>query len=193
MDSDHESQIKSFPSALVWEQWLLQNHKTEKGVWMQIAKKASGLSTVSYDEALDVALCYGWIDGQRKSDDGGYFIQKFTPRRPKSLWSKRNVAKVSQLIAAAKMQPIGLAEVRAAQKDGRWQAAYDAQKDMIVPDDFLFAVQQNSDAATFFSTLNKTNLYTIGFRLNTARTQETRKRRFDALIEMLERGEKPRS
>jgi uncharacterized protein YdeI (YjbR/CyaY-like superfamily) len=191
MTSGNEIATRPFASAAEWEQWLSRNHETEKGLWLQIAKKASGIATVTYDEALDVALCYGWIDGQRKSDSDDYFLQKFTPRRPKSLWSKRNVGKIAQLTDAGRMRPAGLAEVEAAQKDGRWEAAYEGQKDMMIPEDFLAAVQRNEKAASVFATLNKANLYAIGFRLHNARTPETRARRFAALLEMLERGENP--
>ena len=115
--------LKAFASAQVWEQWLGQNHAKENGLWVQIAKKASGLTTATYEEALDAALCYGWIDGQRKTGGPDHFLQKFTPRRPKSLWSQRNVVKAEQLISEKRMRPAGLAEVEAARRDGRWQAA----------------------------------------------------------------------
>ena len=191
MNSDTEAQIKLFASAIDWEQWLSGNSNTKQGVWLQIAKKTSGIATVAYDEALEAALCHGWIDGQRKSHDKDYFLQRFTPRRAKSLWSKRNVAKVSQLIDSAKMQSAGLAEVEAARQDGRWQAAYDSQKDMVIPEDFLLALRQNEKTAAFFATLNKTTLYAIAWRLHTAKKPETRLRRFAILLEMLEKGEKP--
>jgi uncharacterized protein YdeI (YjbR/CyaY-like superfamily) len=157
---------------------------------MQLAKKASGIATVTYDEALDVALCYGWIDGQKKTHDADYFLQRFTPRRTRSLWSRRNVTKARQLIDAGKMQPTGLAEVELAQQDGRWEAAYDSPKDMVVPEDFLRAVQEDEKAGAFFATLNKTNLYAIAWRLHTAKTPETRARRFAALLAMLAKAEK---
>jgi uncharacterized protein YdeI (YjbR/CyaY-like superfamily) len=187
MANNTEPQIMLFASSLAWEQWLSEFSPMQQGIWVQIAKKASGIITVTYDEALEVALCYGWIDGQRKSHNEDHFLQKFTPRRPKSLWSKRNVAKIAQLIDSARMQPAGLAEVEAAQQDGRWQAAYASQKDMVIPEDFLFAVQQNKKAAAFYSTLNKTNLYAIAWRLQTAKNPETRARRFGVLLEMLEK------
>ncbi len=190
MASDTEAQIRSFVSSLAWEQWLSGHSHTKQGVWLQIAKKASGIATVTYDEALDVALCYGWIDGQRKSYNEDYFLQKFTPRRPKSLWSKRNVAKVAHLIDSARMQPAGFAEVEDAQQDGRWQAAYDSSKDMVIPDDFLLAVRQNEKTEAFFATLDRTNVYAIAWRLQTARKPEIRTRRFTVLLEMLEKGGK---
>lgn len=177
-----------FASASDWEQWLGE-HQQDDGVWMKIAKKDSGIESVTHDEALDVALCYGWIDGQRKTLDELFFLQKFTPRRPKSLWSQRNIGKVAMLTSAGRMQPTGLAEVEAAKQDGRWEVAYASQRDMVVPDDFLAALQDNEAALSFFNTLNKSQLFAIGFRLTTAKKPETRQRRFEALVAMLEQGE----
>jgi len=179
-----------FASALVWEEWLAEHHAAADGVWIMVAKKASGIASVTHDEALDVALCYGWIDGQGKTFDDTYYLQKFTPRRPKSLWSKRNIEKVAALTAAGKMQPAGLAEVEAAKRDGRWDAAYDSPKNMVIPEDFMQALGENEQALAFFNTLNQANKYAIGWRLQTAKKPETRQRRFDALLAMLERGEK---
>ncbi len=177
-----------FTSVPLLEQWLFEHHAQLAGVWIKMAKKASGIASVTHDEVLDVALCYGWIDGQRNSYDDRYFLQKFTPRRPKSLWSKRNIDKVATLKAAGRMQPSGLAEVEAARQDGRWEAAYDSQKNMVVPEDFLKALRGNKQAQAFFNTLSKSNVYAIAWRLATAKKLETRKRRFDALLAMLERG-----
>jgi uncharacterized protein YdeI (YjbR/CyaY-like superfamily) len=157
---------------------------------IMVAKKASGIESLTHDEALDVALCYGWIDGQGRTFDDTYYLQKFTPRRPKSLWSKRNIEKVAALTAAGKMQPAGLAEVEAAKRDGRWDVAYDSPKNMVVPDDFMQALGENEQALAFFNTLNHANKYAIAWRLQTAKKPETRQRRFDALLAMLERGEK---
>lgn len=156
-------------SVLVWEEWLCEHHAKLDSVWLKIAKKASGIPSVTHDEVLDVALCYGWIDGQRKGYDDKYFLQKFSPRRRKSLWSKRNVNKVAELSAAGRMQPSGLAEVEAAKQDGRWQAAYDSSKDIVFPDDFLNALEKNKKAQAFFSTLSKSSMYAIAWRLATAR------------------------
>jgi uncharacterized protein YdeI (YjbR/CyaY-like superfamily) len=153
-----------------------------------MAKKASAIASVTHEQALDVALCYGWIDGQRKTYDSRFFLQKFTPRRPKSLWSKRNITKVAGLTAEGRMQPAGLAEVEAAKQDGRWEAAYDSSKHMVVPEDFLKALENNKHAQAFFNTLSKSNLYAIAWRLETAKKPETRQRRFDALLALLERG-----
>jgi uncharacterized protein YdeI (YjbR/CyaY-like superfamily) len=155
-------------------------------VWLKIAKKGSGIASVTYDEALDVALCYGWIDGQKKTFDNDHFLQKFTPRRSKSLWSKRNINKVAELTAANRMQPAGLAEVEAAKQDGRWEAAYDSAKNMTLPADFLKALAESEQAQATFNTLNQTNLYAIAWRLQTARSPETRKRRLETILAMLE-------
>ena len=190
MATEIEIPMMSFPSAQEWERWLAENLGSECGIWMQLAKKGSGITTVTYDEALDVALCYGWIDGQKKSLDADFFLQKFTPRRKKSLWSKRNVGKALELIEAGRMQAAGLAEVELARKDGRWDAAYDLARDMTVPEDFVQAVGQDEKASAFFATLNKTNLYAIAWRLQTAKTPETRARRFAGLLEMVMKGEK---
>ncbi len=190
MNKITEAPIKPFKSSLTWEKWLSKNHASKQGIWLQIAKKASGFATVTYEEALDVALCYGWIDGQKKSYDENYFLQKFTPRRPKSVWSKRNVAKVSELIKQKRIKLSGLAEVKLAQGDGRWEAAYDSQKNMTIPEDFMRVVMQNKKAAAFFTTLKKPSLYAISWRLQTAKTPETRKRRFDSLLQKLNKGEK---
>lgn len=188
MPNSTELPIELFSSPADWERWLEENYGSEQIIWLKIAKKSAVIATVTYDEALDIALCYGWIDGQRKSYDENYFVQRFTPRRAQSLWSKRNVAKIAGLLNAARMQPAGLAEVEAAQRDGRWQAAYDSSKDMTIPEDFLRAVQQNPQAEAFLRTLNKTSLYTIAWRLQTAKTPKTRARRFGVLPAMLEKG-----
>lgn len=178
-----------FENASHWEAWLREHHAELNGVWIKLAKKASGIPSVTYGEALDVALCFGWIDGQKKALDGSFFLQRFTPRRPRSLWSKRNTTRCVELTVAGKMQPSGLAEVEAAKRDGRWDAAYDSPKTMVLPDDFLTALEKNHRALTFFNTLSQSNKYGIAWRLQTARTPETRMRRFEALIAMLDRGE----
>lgn len=180
-----------FPTAEAWRQWLAQNHETHRGLWLQIAKKGTGIPSITYDEALDAALCYGWIDGQRRSLDEAYFLQRFTPRRAASIWSKRNVAKVAQLTESGRMQPAGLAEVEAAQRDGRWQAAYDSPKDMAVPEDLLAALEQNPRAKSLFATLKKAEVFSIAFNLHQAKTPETRARRIATFIAKLERGEVP--
>lgn len=178
-----------FSSALEFETWLGENFARPEGLWVKVAKKASGIDSVTYDEALDIALCFGWIDGQRKSVDEMYFVQRFTPRRARSRWSKRNVAKVADLTAAGRMRPSGLAEVEAAKADGRWENASDLPRDTVLPDDFLAALAKNEGAQAFFNTLGKSKIYLIAMSLQTAKKPETRQRRFDAALRMLEKGE----
>lgn len=182
--------IIAFETASAWEAWLDGNHATVDGVWLRMFKKATGRATVTYAEALDCALCYGWIDGLRKSHDAESFIQKFTPRRARSLWSKINRGHVERLRKAGKMKPAGEAAIDAAKKDGRWKAAYDGPGKATIPTDFLQALAKNKKAREFFKTLNKTNLYSIAWRLQTARKPETRARRMTAIIEMLASGKK---
>ena len=173
-----------------WAVWLDEHHGTSPGLWLRLAKKASGLQSVSYDEALEVALCYGWIDGQKKSYDDASWLQKFTPRGPKSIWSKINRAKAEALIASGRMQPAGLKAVESAKQDGRWDAAYDSPRSATVPDDFQAALDQNAKAKAFFATLNSTNRYAILFRIQTAKKAETRAKRIQEFIRMLEQHEK---
>lgn len=182
--------VLAFASAADWQAWLYQHHGEPGGVMLKIAKKASGIPSVTHDEALDVALCYGWIDGVRRSLDDQYFLQKFTPRRARSLWSKRNIDKVAKLEAAGRMHPSGLAEVERAKQDGRWEAAYDSPANMPVPEDFLQALAGNARAQATFQTLNKANLFAIAFRLHTAKRPETRQRRLEQMLATLERGER---
>lgn len=184
-----ELPVLLFASAAKLEAWLLTHHARAGGVWIKMAKKASGIASVTHDEALDMALCFGWIDGQRKGHDDAHFLQKFTPRRPRSLWSQRNIGKVERLTAEGRMRPSGLAEVEAAQKDGRWAAAYASSKNMVVPDEFLQALARNKKAEAFFATLPRSAVFAIVWRLATAKRPETRKRRFEALLAMLKKGE----
>ena len=167
-----------------------RQHDKSAGVWLKLAKKDSAISSVTYEEALDVALCYGWIDGQKKGFDDKYWLQKFTPRGPKSIWSKINTAKAERLIASGEMKPAGLKAVEAARQDGRWEAAYSSQKNISVPDDFQAALDKNKKAKSFFATLNSANRYAILFRIATAKKPETRARRIQQFMEMLGRGEK---
>lgn len=157
---------------------------------MKIYKKSTNINSVSYDEALDIALCFGWIDGQKKKYDEQSWLQKFTPRRKRSLWSKRNCEKVEKLIQANKMQPSGLKEIEAAQADGRWEKAYDSPKNMEIPNDFLEKVKKDKETFAFFQTLNKSNPYAIAWRLQTAKKPETRQRRMAKILEMLQKEEK---
>ncbi len=172
-----------------WETWLKENQAESKGLWLRLAKKNSGIESVTYAEALDVALCYGWIDGQKKSYDEATFLQKFTPRGAKSIWSKINREKVEALIKARRMKPAGLNAVESAKQDGRWEAAYDSQSKATVPEDFQAALDQNEKAQAFFATLKSVNRYAILFRIQTARKAETREKRIRQFIEMLEKHE----
>lgn len=184
-----ELPILPFESKNKFADWLAKNHDKSAGLWLKIAKKAAGISTVTYAEALDVALCYGWIDGQKGSFDEQYFLQKFTPRRPKSIWSKINVEKVERLIASGEMKPAGLRAIEAAKQDGRWAAAYSSQKNIVVPADFQSALNKNKKAKAFFETLTGSRRYSFLFRIETAKKAETREKRIRQFVEMLERGE----
>lgn len=186
-----EPKVVEFSSQAKWNAWLKKNHvSVEKGVWLRLFKKDSGIKSVTYDEALDAALCYGWIDGQKNKHDAQSWVQKFTPRRARSIWSKRNIEHVERLIAEGKMTAAGLVQIEAAKADGRWARAYDAAKDMKVPEDFLKELSKNKKAKAFFDTLNKANTYAIAWRLQTAKKPETRERRMNALLEMMKKGEK---
>ena len=173
-----------------WEQWLANNYASSDGVWLQFFKKASGKKTITHAEALDEALCYGWIDGQSKSYDDESWLQKFTPRRARSVWSKVNIQNVERLIEAGKMKPAGFQQIEAAKLDGRWERAYDSPSAATVPEDFLQELEKDKKAKTFFETLNKANTYAITYRLQTAKKPETREKRMRAILEMLARGEK---
>lgn len=181
--------IKLFKTAAAWEKWLLA-HAGDAGAWLKIAKKDAGVSSVSYTEALDVALCHGWIDGLKRSCDAQYFLQRFTPRRPKSIWSKINVAKVEKLIAAGLMGGGGQREIDAAKADGRWDAAYDSARNMPVPDELAAALAKNKKAKAFFDKLDRTNRYAFCWRVQTAKKPETRAARVAKFIAMLAKGEK---
>ncbi|HMQ88223.1 MAG TPA: YdeI/OmpD-associated family protein [Flavilitoribacter sp.] len=174
-----------------WEEWLVENHEiTEKGIWLRFYKKNSGVATIVYAQALDVALCYGWIDAVANKYDDLSYLQKFTPRRKRSIWSKRNIEHVERLISEGRMQPAGLRQIEAAKADGRWDQAYDSPANMEIPADFLEELAKDPSAKAFFDTLNKTNLYAIGWRLQTAKKPETRAKRMKAILEMLSKGEK---
>jgi uncharacterized protein YdeI (YjbR/CyaY-like superfamily) len=177
--------IIAFKDSAEWRHWLDENHASVDGVWLQLYKKGSGFPTVTYAEALDEALCYGWIDGQKKRYDEDSFLQKFTPRRAKSMWSKRNIEHVARLTEQGCMTTAGIREVERAKADGRWAAAYDAPSEMVVPPEFFAELKKHPVAEKFFATLNKTNTYAIAWRLQTAKTEETRKRRQDKIIAML--------
>jgi len=178
-----------FESADSWEAWLATNHADSPGVWLQIAKKASGIPTVTYAEALDVALCYGWIDGQKGAYDDAYFLQRFTPRRPRSKWSKINVEKVAQLVESGRMRPAGAAQADAAKADGRWAAAYGGSATISVPEDLQVALDANPAARDFFATISRANRYAVLYRVHDAKRPDTRAKRIAVCVEMLSRGE----
>ncbi|KXH33360.1 hypothetical protein CSIM01_03274 [Colletotrichum simmondsii] len=168
-----------------WESYLENSYQNTLGVWLKISKKNAERPTVTYDQALDVALCFGWIDGQRKAFDEQHFIQRFTPRRKNSLWSNRNVDKVGALTQAERMRPAGQAEVNAAKADGRWDRAYSSASTMEVPLDFAEALRRNEEATKFFDALNKTQRYAFLWRIETTKRPETRKRKIDQFVDLL--------
>ena len=178
-----------FESKKKFADWLAKNHDKSVGVWVKLAKKGSGIPSITITEALDVALCYGWIDGQRASFDENYYLQKYTPRRPKSIWSKINVENVKRLIASGEMKPSGLKAVEAAKQDGRWAAAYSSPKNIVVPEDFQSALEKNKKAKAFFESLAGSKRYSFLFRIETAKKAETRMKRILQFVEMLEKGE----
>ena len=182
--------ILPFASKKNWADWLAKQQDKSAGVWLKLAKKDSGIPSITYEEALDVALCYGWIDGQKKGFDDQYWLQKFTPRGPKSIWSKINTEKVERLIASGEMKSAGLKAIEAAKKDGRWDAAYASQKNISIPEDFQAALDKNKKAKTFFGTLKSAERYSFLFRIHHAKKPETRTKRVQQFVEMLERGEK---
>lgn len=182
--------ILFFKTQPEFRDWLEKNHGTSSGVWLKFFKKDSGVKTLVYAEALDEALCYGWIDGQTKSADEKSYLQRFTPRRPKSIWSKRNTEHIARLTKLGKIKPAGITQVEAAKKDGRWEQAYDSLKNMVIPDDFLRELDKNVKAKAFFETLNRSNLYAIFYRLQTAKKPEIRTRRMNVILEKLQKGEK---
>jgi uncharacterized protein YdeI (YjbR/CyaY-like superfamily) len=173
-----------------WQDWLGANHATSSGAWLRLAKKRSAIQSVSYREALEAALCFGWIDAQKKGESEQAWLQRFTPRRDKSIWSKVNRGKAAALIKAGRMQPAGLEQVERAKKDGRWGAAYDSPGSAEVPDDLQAALDRNPRAKAFFGALDRANRYAILWRIQTVKKAETRARRIRQFIEMLKRHEK---
>jgi uncharacterized protein YdeI (YjbR/CyaY-like superfamily) len=182
--------IRPYATAKAWAAWLKKHHAVPEGVWIRFFKKGSGVPGISYAEALDEALCWGWIDGHVRALDERSWIHRFTPRRPRSGWSKRNREHVARLSKAGRMMPGGLAQVAAAKADGRWDRAYDSPSSHTIPGDFLHAVAGDKKAAAFFKTLNRANLYAISYRLQTAKKPETRVRRFGQILAMLKEGRK---
>ena len=177
-----------FSSVADWEDWLEADHRGP-GVWIKVAKKASGIESVTTAEALDVALCFGWIDSRREALDEQYFLQRYTPRQPRGRWSRINREKVERLTAEGRMRASGLAEVDRAKADGRWDAAYDGQRTATVPDDLRRELEARPTAKAFFETLNSQNRYAILYRLDDAKRPETRARRLAKFVAMLEAGE----
>ena len=172
------------------EAWLEENHAESEGFWLKIAKKDSGESSVSYAQGLELALCFGWIDSQKRGLDERFFLQRFTPRRPRGRWSRINREKAEALLESGAMRPSGLAEVEAARADGRWEAAYEGQRAAQVPADLQRELDANPAAGEFFATLDGANRYAILYRLDEAKKPETRERRLRKFVAMLERGEK---
>ena len=181
--------IRGFKDGKAWESWLAKNQTATDGLWIRLAKKASGIKSITYPEALEIALCYGWIDGLKRPESETTWLQRFVPRRPRSMWSKINREKALVLIASGQMKPTGLQEVERAKQDGRWDAAYDSPKNAPVHPDFQKALDESLRASEFFKTLNKANRYAIIWRLHTAKRAETRERLTRTFIEMLEKGE----
>lgn len=179
----------SFASRTEWEAWLEAHHATAPGVWLRLARKDSGIASVSRAEALETALCFGWIDGQARSEDERYWLQRFTPRRPRSKWSQINCAAAERLIAEGRMRPAGLREVEAAKRDGRWEAAYASPRTMTVPADLQSRLDASPRAKRFFEQLDGRNRYAILYRLHDAKRPETRLRRLEQFVRMLEAGE----
>lgn len=179
-----------FETQADWEKWLESEFDKSDGVWLKIAKKDSGIDSITHLEALDIALCFGWIDGQRKGLDETYFLQKFTPRRKKSMWSAVNVEKVTKLIEAGKMREAGFKEIERAKADGRWDAAYAPQSKATIPDDLQAAFDANPEAYEFYKTLSSQNRYAVLFRLQQAKKPETRAKRLQQFITMLNEKKK---
>jgi uncharacterized protein YdeI (YjbR/CyaY-like superfamily) len=182
--------IHLFATPLDFETWLEQNHAGSEGFWLKIAKKGSGETSIGYAEGLELALCFGWIDSQKRGLDEKFFLQRFTPRRPRGRWSRINREKVEALIATGAMRPAGMEEVEAAKADGRWEAAYEGARTAKVPDDLQRELDGNRAAGEFFATLDSSNRYAIVYRLDEAKKPETRERRLLKFVAMLERGEK---
>ncbi|MGN8072423.1 YdeI/OmpD-associated family protein [Mucilaginibacter sp. 22184] len=187
--SKKELPLLSFKTSAQWEKWLDKNYENTDGIWLKIFKKDSGIKSINYAMALDVALCFGWIDGIKKKLDEVSFIQKFTPRRARSTWSYRNTEHIQRLTTSGKMRPPGIAQVDMAKADGRWEKAYAPQQEAIIPEDFMKELNNNTKARAFFDTLNRTNLFIIYYHLHQAKTPETREKRIQRFITKLEQRE----
>jgi len=181
---------KLFEQQRDWLTWLTDNHNTSSGVWLQLAKKDVDVQSISYDEAIEVALCFGWIDGQKRAHSDQYWLQKVTPRSSKSIWSKINKEKALALIESGRMKPAGLKEIERAKLDGRWDAAYDSASKSSVPSDFQSALDGNAQAKKFFETLDRRNRYAVLFRIQKAKNAETREKKISQFVQMLAKHEK---
>jgi uncharacterized protein YdeI (YjbR/CyaY-like superfamily) len=186
-----ELETRPFTSASAWRAWLEVNHDTSPGIWLMIAKKGSGVESVSYDEAVDEGLCFGWIDGQKAKHDDTYFLQRFTRRTRRSPWSKLNTGRIARLVAAKRMHPAGVREVEAAQADGRWEAAYAGQATATVPDDLQAALDASPPAAARFAELDRTNRFAILYRIGSVKKPETRAKKITDFVAGLELGDTP--
>jgi uncharacterized protein YdeI (YjbR/CyaY-like superfamily) len=184
-----ELPVRLFKDAAAWETWLAKHHAKSPGLWLRIAKAAANVESLSYAEALDVALCYGWIDGQKKTCDAATWLQKFTPRGKRSIWSKINREKAEGLVASGRMKSPGLAAVDRAKANGQWESAYDSHKTAAVPEDLQRALDAHPTAKAFFATLNSANRYAILFRIQTVKRAETRTKKIEQFVAMLERHE----
>jgi uncharacterized protein YdeI (YjbR/CyaY-like superfamily) len=182
--------VMTFESTDAWDTWLAAHHTDSPGLWLKIAKKGAAGRTVSYSDALDVALCHGWIDGQKGRHDDDYWLQRFTPRKPDGNWSKINTERAVALIASGRMRPAGLREVERARADGRWEQAYESQSRVTVPEDLARALAANERAGAFFATLDSANRYAILYRIGTAKKPETRAKRIDTFVTMLSEHKK---
>jgi uncharacterized protein YdeI (YjbR/CyaY-like superfamily) len=190
MSAKQDLTVQSFASRAAWRSWLAAHHAVSPGLWLKIAKKEAGVDSVTYSEALDVALCFGWIDGQKDKLDAAHWLQRFTPRRPRSRWSRINRERVEKLLAAGEMAPAGQLAVEAAKSDGRWDAAYEGQRTAAVPEDLQRELDANREAREFFATLDSVNRYAILYRLHDAKKPETRARRLAKFVAMLAAGER---
>jgi len=182
--------VMTFESTDAWDAWLAAHHADSPGLWLKIAKKGAAGRTISYSDALDLALCHGWIDGQKGRHDDEYWLQRFTPRKPGSNWSKINTERAAALIASGRMRPAGLGEVERARADGRWEQAYESQSRIAVPEDLARALAANERARAFFATLDSANRYAILYRIGTAKKPETRAKRIDTFVAMLSEHKK---
>lgn len=185
-----EYEVINFKTQKEFRTWLDKNHTKSPGIWLKMFKKHTGIPSINYKQALDEALCYGWIDGVSNKGDDQYFIQKFVPRGKRSMWSQRNRDHIARLTKEGMMMPAGMAQVEAAKADGRWESAYAPPSEMFVPDDFLAELKKFPEAEAFYNSLNRTNTYAMAFQLATAKNPETRQRRFDRLLQMMKVGKK---